>query len=450
MLILKRILLPITILLFYTTLPAQEILSVKDQARVIDDLLSDRLTHLLPKLMEQEKIDMWVIIAREYNEDPVLKTMLPATWLSARRRTMLVFYRNAATGVYEKLAIARYNVGDVIKASWDMTKFPDQWEALVDIITKRNPQKIALDYSADFAHADGISSTEQKELMKRLPADYQKKVVSAEKLAVAWLETRTEREQELYPQLIQITHDIIDEGFSGKVIMPGITTTDDVVWWFRQKIRNLGLDTWFHPSVAIQRNDTENFEHLRAFPNRPKEEVIQPGDLLHVDIGITYLRLNTDIQQQAYVLLPGEKSSPASLNQAFINANRLQDILTSHFSENKTGNQILKESLTQAANEHIDASIYTHPIGYHGHAAGSTIGLWDQQNGVPGSGDFPMHMNTAYSIELNAGTNIPEWKKTVKIMLEEDGFFTEKGFRFISGRQKKLLLIPRVSELIGN
>ena len=124
--------------------------------------------------------------------------------------------------------------------------------------------------------------------------------------------------------------------------------------------------------------------------------------------------------------------------------------MTSHFSENKTGNQILKESLTQAANEHIDASIYTHPIGYHGHAAGSTIGLWDQQNGVPGSGDFPMHMNTAYSIELNAGTNIPEWKKTVKIMLEEDGFFTEKGFRFISGRQKKLLLIPRVSELIGN
>lgn len=429
---------------------AQEILSVKEQARVTDEILADRLNNLLPQLMEREKIDMWVIISREYNEDPVIKTLLPATWLAARRRTILVFFRDTSKATFEKLAIARYNVGDQIKAAWDMEKYPDQWDALVNIIKERNPQKIALNYSDDYGHADGLTYTEQKIFTEKLPVLYRQRVQSAEKLAVAWLETRTERELQLYPQLVQLTHAIIEEGFSEKVIMPGVTTTDDVVWWFRQKIRNLGLDTWFHTSVAVQRKDAENFEHLRAFSNRPKEEVIRPGDLLHVDIGITYLRLNTDVQQHAYVLLPGETEAPAAIRQALAKANRLQDILTSQFALHTTGNRILADALAQAAKENIQASIYTHLIGFHGHAAGPTIGMWDQQKGVPGSGDFPLHANTAYSIELNAASDIPEWKKPIRIMLEEDGVFTGKDVRYISGRQKKLWLIPRQQNTLGH
>jgi len=428
---------------------AQQILSLKDQAKLTDEILNERFTNLLPKLMEREGIDMWVIISREYNEDPILKTMLPAEWLSARRRTILVFFHDTTKKVNEQLAIARYNVGNQIKASWDMKAFPDQWDALINLITVRNPKKIALNYSNDFAHADGLTFTEQKIFLQKLPQKFQSKIVSAERLGIGWLETRTDREMQLYPQLVQITHQIIAEGFSEKTIMPGVTTTDDLVWWFRQKIRNLGLDTWFHPSVEIQRNDETSFDHLSAFTNKDKE-IIQPGDLLHVDIGISYLRLNTDVQEHAYVLQPGETTAPTALQKAFSNGNRLQDILTSKFALNKTGNEILSAALSQAKQEGITASIYTHPIGYHGHAAGPTIGMWDQQNGVPGSGDFPMHYNTAYSIELNAATDIPEWKKSIRMMLEEDGFYSEKGFRFIGGRQKELLLIPRQNNIIGN
>ncbi len=428
---------------------SQQILALRDQAKLTDEILNERFTNLLPKLMERENIDMWVIISREYNEDPILKTMLPAEWLSARRRTILVFYHDPKKQINEQLAIARYNVGNQIKASWDMKKFPDQWDALIDLISKRNPNKIGLNYSTDFAHADGLTFTEQKIFLQKLPTQFQSRIVSAEKLGIGWLETRTEREMQLYPQLVQITHQIIAEGFSEKTIMPGVTTTDDLVWWFRQKIRNLGLDTWFHPSVEIQRNDETSFDHLSAFTNKDKE-IIQPGDLLHVDIGISYLRLNTDVQEHAYMLLPGETNAPLALQKAFANGNRLQDILTSKFALNKTGNEILSSALAQAKEEGIIASIYTHPIGYHGHAAGPTIGMWDQQNGVPGSGDFPMHLNTAYSIELNAATDIPEWKKSIRIMLEEDGFYSEKGFRFIGGRQKELLLVPRQSNTIGN
>ena len=435
---------------FFISLTVQsQSLTVREQARVVNELLADRLNNLLPSLMERTGIDMWVIVSREYNEDPVIKTMLPAEWLYARRRTILVFYNNPGKKIYEKLAIARYDVGTEIKAAWDMQKFPNQWDALTDLIAARKPNKIALNTSANFAHADGLDHTEYNELMQQLPASLKSKVVSAEDLAVAWMETRTAREMQLYPQLVDATHKIISEGFSEKIITPGITTTDDVVWWFREKIRALGYDTWFHPSVSIQRNDAQNFDHLRSFSNRPKDDVIIPGDLLHVDIGITYLRLNTDVQEHAYILLPGETAAPAGLQAAFAKAIRLQDILTSQFKQGKTGNLILSDALAQAKREGITPSIYTHPIGFNGHAAGPTIGMWDQQNGVPGSGDYPVHYNTAYSIELNAGSEVPEWKKIIRIMLEEDGFFDEQGFRFINNRQKEIYLVPRPMPNIG-
>jgi Xaa-Pro aminopeptidase len=246
---------------------------------------------------------------------------------------------------------------------------------------------------------------------------------------------------QLYQKLVAITHEIIAEGFSSRVINPGVTTTDDLVWWFRQRVTSLGLTTWFHPSVSVQRSDTVNFEHLRSFSNRPENEVILPGDLLHVDFGITYLRLNTDIQQHAYVLRPGETDAPVYLKKAFATSNRLQDILTSQFKTGITGNEILKAAREQAIKEGIKPSIYTHPLGLHGHAAGPTIGLWDKQDGVPGSGDYPVYARTAYSIELNSASFIPEWGKEVRIMLEEDGYFDGQTFRYIAGRQEKLRLI---------
>ena len=324
-----------------------------------------------------------------------------------------------------------------------MTKYPDQYDALMAIVQQHNPKKIGINTSASYGHADGLDHTAYEQFMQKLPAKFKSSVVSAEPLAVAWLETRTEREMQIYPQVVDISKAIIAEGFSSKVITPGITTSEDLVWWYRQKINQLGLSTWFHPSVEIQRNDATAFDHLKAFSNKGHDakNIIQQGDLLHVDFGITYLRLNSDIQEHAYVLKPGEKDAPDYLKNALATGNRLQDILTNQFALNKSGNAILKDALSQAKKEGINATIYTHPIGSHGHAAGPTIGMWDQQNGVPGSGDYPMYYNTAYSIELNAAVEIKEWNKTIRIMLEQDGYFDQNGFRYISGRQTKLHLV---------
>ena len=253
------------IILFTSSINAQQILQEKQRAQVVDEILKDRFNNLLPELMDSAGIDMWVLISREYNEDPVLKTMLPATWLNARRRTILVFYRNKTQNTIEKLAVARYNFGENIISAWDKEKEPNQWKRLVDIINERNPEVIGLNYSNNFNICDGIVKTDYEEFMAVLPNKLQSKVVSAEKLAIGWIETRTEKEMVIYNQLVDITHDIIAEAFSEKVITPGITTTTDVEWRMRDKLRSLGLETWFNPTVDVQRTAEELGNHLYAF-----------------------------------------------------------------------------------------------------------------------------------------------------------------------------------------
>ena len=338
-----------------------QILPMRERAEVRNKLLKDRFTSVLPEIMKRNKLDMWVIIAREYNEDPVIRTMLPATWLNARRRTVLVIFDPGNSMPLETYAIARYDVGEVFKKSWDPEKQPNQYRALADLIIDKNPDKIGINKSQYFAQADGLTAVENELFLKSLPNKYKNRVVSAEKVAIGWLETRSDMEMELYPNICNIAHKIIKEGFSSNVIEPGVTTTDDLVWWFRERIRNLNLVTWFHPSVDIQRNDNNKFDFLSSFSKSKPDNVILPGDLLHVDFGITYLGLNTDTQQHAYVLMPNESKTPDYLVTALKTGNRLQDILTDQFKVGRTGNEMLKSSIKQAKDEGINCLLYTSP-----------------------------------------------------------------------------------------
>ncbi len=441
----KQLLLLISLLLVAITSFSQHaILSMRQRAEMEDKLLDIRFQRVIPEIMRREGIDMWILICREYNEDPVLKTMLPATWLSARRRTILIFHDKGEAQGVEKIAIARYDVGRFFKGAWIPEREPDQFKRLAREIIDRNPKKIALNYSVNYGHADGITHTEYELFKNALPTKFHDRIVSAERLAVAWLETRTPEEMMIYRQICRIAHEIIEEGLSEKVIHIGITTSKDVEWWYRERIAELKLDTWFHPSVTIQRQDGA-LQKDSNFSTRPDEVTILAGDLVHVDFGITYLGLNTDTQQHLYVLKPTEKDAPEGLKNALKIANRLQDHLTNNFKTGKTGNEILRDALAQSKAEGINGTIYTHPIGMHGHAAGPTIGMWDNQGDTKGAGDYPLYPNTAYSIELNAAVEVPEWNnKLVRIMLEEDGFFDGEKFWYIDGRQTKLWLLPRV------
>lgn len=410
------------------------ILAPRERADLENRILAERLDTIIPQIMREEGIDLWLLVAREYFEEPVVATMLDAENMHARRRTILIFHDPGEGKPVERLTVSRYGLGGLFAPAWNPDEQPDQWQAVASIIAAKNPAKIAINSSDLYQFADGMTLSQYDKFMQALPPALHERVVSGEGLAIRWLETRITAEMELYPTVVRIAHAVIGEAFSRKVITPGVTTASQVQWWYRDRLMALGLDPWFHPSVAIQRQGVKGM--LEG------EEVIQPGDLLWTDFGITYLRLNTDTQHLAYVLKPGETEAPAGLRAGLANSNKVQDFLTRAFKVGRSGNEALAIARADSIAAGLDPSIYTHPIGHHGHGAGPAIGFWDNQKADP-RGSGPIRANTAWSIELTSYAAVPEWGgQKVDFRTEEDAFFDGTTVRYIDGRQTEITLIP--------
>lgn len=416
-----------------------KLLPLRAQAEVRNRWLKQRLDAFLPELLAREGIDMWIIVAREYNEDPVIMTLLPEPAMAARRRTILVFMRQA-DGSVERLTLDRYGHGDYYGKGWDPDQ-EEQFACLGRVVRERDPQRIGLNYADEFPFGDGLTYSEYSRVIAALGEEYAGRVCSAERLCVGWLEHRIQSELIVYPGLVQMGHALIAEAFSSRTIQPGITTTDDVVWWFRQQMHDLGLRAWFQPSVEIQAPGL-TFDGPAGGGSHEQRKLILPGDLLHCDVGFYYLGLATDQQQNAYVLKPGEQDAPDGLRVLLAEGNRLQEIHMEEMVVGRSGNAVLKAVLERANQEGIMPQVYSHPLGYHGHAAGPIVGLWDQQEGVPGKGDYELFDHTCYSIELNAKKAIPEWgNQLVRMALEEDAVLSGGQMRWLDGRQTQLHLI---------
>ncbi|HEY0044302.1 MAG TPA: M24 family metallopeptidase [Allosphingosinicella sp.] len=410
-----------------------EILPLRERAKLQDAWLAKRLDTVVPRLMREHGFDAWLIVAREYVEDPVLATMLDAESMHARRRTILLFFDPGGGKPAERLTVSRYGLGGLFAPAWDPKAEPDQWRRFAALLAERKPKRIAINSSAASQFGDGLTLGQYEELAAALSPELRGRLVRTDALAVGWLETRIPEELAVYPDIVRVAHAIIAEALSGKVVVPGKTTADDVVWWMRERVSALGLKAWFQPSIGILRQGASGM--LEG------DEVIRPGDMLWTDFGITYLGLNTDTQHLAYVLKPGEKDAPAGLKRGLAAANRLQDILTGAFETGRSGNQILAAARAKALAAGLKPSIYSHPIGYHGHGAGSSIGFWDNQEADP-RGEHRLRASTAWSIELNAKMPVPEWAgQEVEFRLEEDAWFDGQRVRYLDGRQSRFHLI---------
>ena len=404
--------------------------SMREQAAIQQEWLRLRLDRVLPKLMRKHGVAMWLVICREYNEDPVFFSLVSPTVFAARRRTMYVFFDRGEEKGVERLALGGGSNGGLYTVYRD----PEvegreiygegQWALLKKLIEERKPATIAIDVSHTHAFSDGLSSAEREKLEATLGPEYLKRLVRAENLPLEYVSIRLPEMLPVYRQMMETVHSLIARAFSNDVITPGKTTNEDVVWWLRQRVNDLGLATWFQPSVRVQKPGKAGVSLLAE----DAPVVIERGDVLHVDFGVTAMRLNTDTQHMGYVLREGETDVPAGIKKALANANRLQDILMERMKPGRSGNEVLTDALAAMKAEGIKGSIYTHPIGDHGHGAGPLIGLWDRQQGVPGRGDVPLIPGTWFSIELSATTAIPEWGgKELWIGQEEDAVLDESG-----------------------
>lgn len=395
-------------------------------------ILTERLDTLLPKLMAEAELDLWLVINREYAEDPVYFTLVPQPSFAARRTTMLVFHRQP-DGKVARLSVNRYPLGGPYESAWAGGDLEAQWKALGELIRSKDPKRIGINVSRHWPVADGLTQGLHQQLIEVLPEGWGQRLVPAEALVVRWLETRTPGELAVYPHIMAIARGVIAEGFSSRVITPGVTTTDDIAWYLRSRFESLGLPIWFMPYVNLQRPG-EKCEKDTDFCG--VSGVIQPGDVLHTDVGICYLKLCTDTQEMAYVAKPGESDVPAGLKAAMATGNRWQDLLTANFKAGRTGNQILAATRRDAAAAGIVSSTYTHPLGLFGHAPGPTIGMWDNQGDTPVQGDWPLHTSTVYAIEGNIKQAVPEWGgQLVQVKLEQGALYNGERVIYLAGRQ---------------
>jgi hypothetical protein len=448
-----RLILPLTLGAMLTpALSAQErpLGTLREQAELQQRWLELRLERVLPRLMREHGVEMWIMPSREYNEDPVFFSLVSPTTMAARRRTIYVFHDRGPEAGVERIAIGGTSQGGLYTVVRDPAARPgaaagtvrlaepfgpEQWALLTPVVRSRDPRTIAVNISRDHHFADGLTAAEWEQLREALDPVHAGRVVRRELLAVQYIEERLPEMLPAYTRMQELVHGIIATAFSNGVITPGRTTTQDVVWWLRQRVGDLGLGTWFQPSVSVQRRGVEMGDSLNP--------VIVRGDVLHTDFGITAMRLNTDTQHMGYVLLEGETTAPAGLRAALARANRLQDILLEEMEPGRTGNEVLASTLARMRAEGIDGTVYTHPIGDHGHGAGPTIGLWDRQEGVPARGDVPLRPNSWFSIELQATSPVPEWDgQRVRMALEEEAHLDGAGDRrWVLRRQASFHLV---------
>lgn len=397
-------------------------------------MLTERIETLLPKLMAEADIDLWLVLNREYAEDPVYFSLVPQPSFAARRTTMLVFHRKA-DGSVDRLSVNRYPLGPPYEAAWSGGDLDAQWKALGELIAQKNPRRIGVNVSRHWPVADGLTAGLDQRLREVLPEGYAERLVPAEKLVIRWLETRTPGELEVYPHIMAIARGVIAEGFSTRVITPGVTTTDDVAWYLRERFESLGLPIWFMPYVNLQRPGLKCEEDT---PFCGESGVIRPGDVLHTDVGICYLKLCTDTQEMAYVPKLGEESVPEGLVRAMATGNRWQDLLTAEFVTGRSGNEILERTRAAARRAGIVSNTYTHPLGLFGHAPGPTIGMWDNPGLNANTGDWPLNPNTVYAIEGSITQRVPEWNNQwVQIKLEQGALFDGARVIYLAGRQTR-------------
>jgi len=430
--------------------------TLREQAVQQQAWLKERLDTFLPALMRKHEVDMWVVPMREYNEDPVFSSIAAPETFAARRRTIYVFFDKCAASrapvaatCIERIALGGTSQGGVFDARTSMKTVTaavggrqaelwgdEQWMLLKQVVEERKPRVIAIDRSKTFAFNDGLSSGELQGMTEALGPAWAARFRDAGNLPLDLIASRVPGEEAFFEKMTALVWQMTQTMFSSQVIVPRKTKTSDLVWWWRQRVNDQGLGTWFQPSIEVQRRGATD----RDLGGDP---IIQPGDVLHCDVGITVARLNTDTQHNAYVLKPGETDAPAGLKKALANANAMQDIAMDEIRPGRSGNEILASVRQRMKSLGIDGTMYSHPIGLNGHGAGPLIGLWDYQDGVPDRGEARVVRSMWFSIELQATTRVAEWGgQAVRMAQEEDMIIGADGKpRWALKRQDRLFLV---------
>ena len=420
---------------------APSVLSIRDRAALTYRITAARLDTLIPRLMRETGFDMWIVSCNEDNLDPLFETMVPYENWNPITQILVFFDRGPAKGV-ERLNISRTDTQGLFQNAWDATAFDKkkgegQWEALGRVVRERDPKRIGLNEGEGQWLAGGLTVVLKKRIVDAVGPKYASRLQPAEPLATLWAETLLDEEVELMERTAALSRSIIADMFSSKVITVGLTTVDDLRWYYWQRVADLGLKVSFSPFVSRRGRSPKDMEKWGK-----DDKVIRPGDLLHCDVGIKYMRWNSDHQEMAYVLRPGETDAPESFKKLLAECNRLQDVYCGEFRTGLTGNQLLGNILGKAGRLGIPGPrVYSHSMGLFLHEPGPLIGLpWEQVNNA-GRGDVKLVPMSTFTAEMSVTGPVAEWGVDFRVPLEMDVLFDGEKVVILAGRQTAFHLI---------
>lgn len=406
--------------------------SERERAALHDRIVLTKLDTVLGPAMRGNNIDMWIVLTREYNVDPVFPFVTPDGTYPGGRNAYVFIDAGGARPQRIVIGSHQWKQGAPFFDRVIAARGADVGKEIRKLAEQHQPKRIAINMADQTSAADGLTATMKEYLVEALGPEFSRRLVSAERLVIDYLDTRLPEEEALFREAAELTRKIWEEAFTRKVITPGKTTVGDVLWFIRQRCADHNVGIWFRPDIRVQRRGMPF--HPGEVP--PDDFVIEPGDILHLDFGIIYLDFHTDYQKHFYVLRGGETDVPAGLKRALENTNRLQDILLSEMKPGRTGEEVYTASVERAKAAGLQAMIYSHSIGNFGHFVGTAIGSFTTGPTRGLRGQLPLRLGSYTSIELNTKTAVPEWDgQEVFIMMEDDAALTPDGMKWFVSRQ---------------
>ncbi|MBZ5571357.1 MAG: aminopeptidase P family protein [Acidobacteriia bacterium] len=420
--------------------PLPKLLPWSQQVALRESWLEKRHAMILP-LMREYGINMWIVANEEFHDDPLTQYVAPPRPY-AGNRDFFVFIDAGDKGL-RKVAVTGYSE-ETLKRFFESPDDPKPpAEALHALYDEYKPAKIALSFGANRGVERSLTYDTYKFISESMGPGAADHFIPAKDLIEDYLDTRIPEEFDTYTTMVRLTEILTRRALSNELIHPGKTTVGDIRRWLYDQLSLNDVGTWFQPDIRVQRKGGQNATSRGFLAVAAENVVIERGDVLHIDFGITYMGLNTDWQKMGYVLRAGEKDAPAGLKAAMKNTNLLQDAVTSLARPGKTGGEVYDGALAEMQKQGIEAKIYSHPIGNQGHGLGASIDYRSsQRKDMAASQTKPLRPGCYTSIELNTATAVPEWdNQKVYIMMEDDAYLTDQGYKFFRPRQEAFYLV---------
>jgi len=424
------------LLILCTTAYSQEAMR---RWRKMNQVRNDKFNLVLPEVMKENNIDMWIIMNREGNLDPLYSDM--GEGYVGSFGSYYIFTDRGGDRI-ERASLG--NDGYLLKQGGAYDYFGSVDE-LKEFVTARDPKSIGLNISKNIGGADGLTHSGFLELTEILGKKYADRFVSAEKLVSDFRSRRVASEIAIYGEAGEFSYSIAERALSNEVITPGITTLEDVAWWMKeQQFKNNLGSSFGMPSVYITGPDG-----VEASSN---DRIIQGGDVIMIDWGVGLMNMFTDMKRIAYVLKEGETRVPAGIQNAFDQSMKVRDIIQKTIKPGVTAKES-EEAVYKALSaggfnrmagfnqftdlDITDVIIGCHSVGNWGHGIGPSIAYWN-----PVRINYELRPSNLISIEFFAYTKIPEWGgKKLRVPIEDDAVITTRGIEWLYPINPRMLVI---------